>query len=410
MGFTRELNPWYWIMWCLIALFGTLVSAGILRTERQKRKAESSTITSDYLRITSEICFVLGPMSTVLLLLNVVPGFCFLQYTGSVIVFGTQYIIMGFYQLSRLHYCFSNEQVHHQRGYPLWIFVVMVSIGILILLSWIALYLLVDTFPKKCGFRRGGTLFWEYRDRTILWDGDSYRDDDILRIYYFWHSAVCIAFQIWDITTLIMYCWKIWKIGKIYKSNRESNRGSNVSSASSQSQRDSVWNNILIILYRVVIVTAIYQIFSLFATVIFIGIYAFSWPDYMKNAVHLFRAVMMPTFYSVLIPFCMYLMMEHNTTEYHRFLRFLKRFYLNYCCFCCCYYIVEDQLTALELSKCRCCQSSDITLAPSPVSKKVRKITKLSTLRTNASAHFQYQVDSAEFSLETITRVGTGDL
>ena len=44
--------------------------------------------------------------------------------TSNVLVFSTQFMFMGFYQLSRLYYCFSNKQLHNRNGYPLCVFII----------------------------------------------------------------------------------------------------------------------------------------------------------------------------------------------------------------------------------------------------------------------------------------------
>lgn len=324
--------------------------------------------------MTSGICFYCGPLATMLLILSVFPGLCVLQYTGSAIVFGTQYVFMGFYQLSRLYYCFSIEQVHHDRGYPLWLFIIMTMIGGGILMSWITMYLFVDTLPSKCGFTSNAVLFWEYRTRSILFDADFYSDADMVRTYYLWNGTVSAVFQLWDIGTLSMYCWKIYEIGKIYKS-----------------KDDGVWRNSLCVLHRIVIVTVFYQITSALGLVLFTAMSSLAIPESMESAVHLFRAVLIPTFYSVLISLCMFMMMEHNTTAYIKGLHCLRRFHLDYLCFCCCGHIVKEQLKELDIEP------------ESPTSKMI----KCSTLRSNPSAAIAYAVEDPEYSLETMTRVNT---
>ena len=71
---------------------------------------------------------------------------------------------MGFYQLSRLHYCFANSQIHSDKGYAKWVFIIMYTIGISL-----SIYLIVagelakgsDIFNAKCGINRQFE-FYEY--------------------------------------------------------------------------------------------------------------------------------------------------------------------------------------------------------------------------------------------------------
>ena len=72
---------------------------------------------------------------------------------------------------------------------------------------------------------------------------------------------------------------------------------------------------------------------------------------------------LLPVMHVTVLSLSMYLMMEHNTAEYARFLKYLRKFRVDYLCFCCCLQMIEEQL-ALE----------------SPISLKVNQESQRSTM------------------------------
>ena len=87
-------------------------------------------------------------MATLMLCLNAFPGLCLLKSCANATLFSLQYVFMGFFKLGALHYSFSRSQLHHRKGYPLWVFVVMTTIGILVIVSAVILFTLVH--PLQC--------------------------------------------------------------------------------------------------------------------------------------------------------------------------------------------------------------------------------------------------------------------
>ncbi len=82
-----------------------------------------------------------------------------------------QVVFMGMFQLTRLYLCFSNDQVHGKNGYPQWVFVVMVSLGVLYFVSGVSLSIMAIPHPSSCGFRSGPTFVLEYRSGSLLFFG-----------------------------------------------------------------------------------------------------------------------------------------------------------------------------------------------------------------------------------------------
>ena len=147
MVHVQEILAPAWIFRLLIGIIGIAITAKLLHTEIKKRRLQTTHFSSQYLRITSAVCFWCGPISPTLLICSVIPGFCMMRFIGSTMTFYTQILFLSFYQLSRLHYCFSNQQLHAKKGYPFWVFVMMVIIGIILWISGLMLHIFVDTLP-----------------------------------------------------------------------------------------------------------------------------------------------------------------------------------------------------------------------------------------------------------------------
>ena len=253
---------------------------------------------------------------------------------GCVMVYFAQFLSLSLYQLSQLHYCFSNQQLHAKNGYPLWVFVVMISIGIILWIAGIVQHVFVDTLPSDCGYTDELSFFYRYRAKAILFDGDSFRDEWMKQVYVLWNFTVAVVSQFWDLVILLLYLFKMTKIGKIHKS-----------------KHDGVWENVLSILHRVVTVTVFYQICSLCATILFTAVSLLQNHENTNSIVYELRTGGLIVCCNVLWSFSIYLMMDHNTNIYVYFLRVLRRFGLKYCCFCCCAKMVDQQIDYLDAAK-----------------------------------------------------------
>ena len=238
-----------------------------------------------------------------------------------------QFGFVGCYQLSRLWFCFSNEQVHGRNGYPRWVFVFMVAVFIVVFVSWIVFFLMAKPLPSSCGYQRGFTFFWEDHDRSVM---QILMEGRWVLIGYIVLMAMTAAVQIWDLSTLLLYVWKIHKIGKIYKT-----------------KNDAVWSNVLHILHRIVIITIFYEICIFTMAVSFIGLWAV-FPKYLHSQIYTLNGLLNCVLPNIIWSLSMYLMMDHNTASYVRFISILRRLHLDYLCFCCCHSMVSSQLDALD--------------------------------------------------------------
>ena len=387
MAYVQELPPLAWIVRLVMGMMGFAITCRVLYSEVKKRRLPSTQFYSRYLRWTSAVCVWCAPISPLLFILGVIPGFCFIRFSGSIVTSYTQFVLLGFYQLSRLHYCFSNQQLHGKKGYPQWVFAVMITIGIVLWISSVMLQLLVDILPSKCGYTENGFLFYRYGERAILFHRDSW---DLSQIYWLWVNALSVSSHTWDLVVLLMYLFKIWQIRKAHKC-----------------KENKIWDNVLFILHRIVIITVFYTICSLFIPILFtISRLTPSSEKMSINAiVYELETYGVVAAMNLLYFFSILLMMKHNTNIYAVFLHFLRRFHLKYLCFCCCHKMVDRQLEELELPE-------EIVLEPGKRSDATaekpgidRKITR--TMFSNLSKNVVYESNASagELSCETVTRV-----
>ena len=187
----------------------------------------------------------------------------------------------------------------------------------------------VDTLPSECGYTNDISFFYRYRERAILFDGDSWEDEWMAEIYYLWIFLQSLAGHLWDLVILLLYLFKIWRIGKAHKS-----------------KENRVWDNVLFILHRIVIITVFYTICSLLVSMLYaiLGFVQLSENGVIDSILIELRSSGMIAVYNLLYFFSILLMMDHNTNIYVVFLNFLHRSRLKYLCFCCCYKMVDKQI------------------------------------------------------------------
>ena len=115
-----------------------------------------------------------------------------------------------------------------------------------------------------------------------------------------------------------------------------------------QGKHNGIWKNVLFILYRIVILTIMYQVWFLVAQFVdFVSFKAIGWELLSWTSYTILIDAMLATV-SIMFSLSMYLMMDHNTVAYIRLLQFMRNFYLKYICFMCCHHMVDRQLAALE--------------------------------------------------------------
>ena len=373
MAFTERLilTPLQWTIWMIIGIIGLILTGCTALFEYKKRRSETSWFASDYMRITSAVSIGCGVTSTTMQCLELIPGFCYLQHTVGPIAVGAQFLFLGLYQLSRLHYCFSQNSANHHNGYPQWTFVVMVTVGVLTLMFFAMLMIFGRILPSRCGLVQKYSFEWEYDD-SVWFRGDP---EDQMNEFYRWYFMLVVLGSIWDIIILLMYYFKI-------KSFRKTKA----------LRKDAVWRKVMFILQRIIILTLFYQLTLLIANSSLIAAGYITDTMLDRLSIHHVARASFNVLYSIVV----YLMMEHNTDEYLGFLRCFKRLYLNYICFCCCHRMVDRQL-------------EDFAVLQKAVEKESNRTQNLSisiTLFPNTSENVKYSnhTNGAGGSPLTVTR------
>eukprot|EP01084_Bolivina_argentea_P276983 472718_1 len=289
-----------WISVSVISLIAVIIIAKMLHHEKQKRKSTDILFVNKWIKLWSSLSIALFCVWNIINAIEYFPLLCHFAHALDLAVLNIASGIVGFYQLSRLHYCFSQNSTYTKKGYSTFTFIIMYSFGILITIcNAVTGVLNTVDISGKCGIDSRIEYYstvWTNNPISIIW------------IYIGWS-----AFLVWDLITLALYTIKVLQLRK-YNQSIQIIR-------------------VMSILKRVIILTIFYELGILIvivsgilhhyyvtehntyyneigATVVRI-IYEWSW---------VFMTVMMS--YSILI------MQQHNTDKYIYFLHILHR--------CCC--------------------------------------------------------------------------
>ena len=133
------ISPIEWIPGTVLNFISTIVNLAILINEiRQRKKTkQSSPFITKSLKMSSMSCIVSGFVTNLQTFVSVFHGFChFSAFLGN-FTFSIHLVSMGSYCLFRLWHCHSDKKMHsNKKGYPKWIFIVMIIIGRLIIINW----------------------------------------------------------------------------------------------------------------------------------------------------------------------------------------------------------------------------------------------------------------------------------
>ena len=126
--------PWEWISYTVTSIICTIINYAILKKEYNKRKSSAITFQSQYFKIWSILTLFTGFIVSMVMSIQYFPYTCYVGFRLASFLPTTQFVFMGFYQLSRLYYCFSLTKIHSNKGYPNWMFIIMYIIGYIILI------------------------------------------------------------------------------------------------------------------------------------------------------------------------------------------------------------------------------------------------------------------------------------
>ena len=299
-----------WLIAMAISFICLLITMTILGRERQNRRKPDNVVAPKYLSSFSYCCIILAPINTLWSCLRYFPGLCYLwPYMASLFV-PIQFAATGFYQLARLYYSFSRQQVHSDKGYPTWLFIIL-FFGMSIW-TFLDLPLSNNKITKKC---------WVGNDGTVVRELIIFYPQRELRTYSYF--AVHSLYLILEVTIALLYWCKIWTFRK-FQNGKEC----------------VIYERIQSVLHRILILTYFYMLIGSAWVVTYAASFLTE-----NRVLEEFTEVHLPLMCAVW-SYSMFLMQDHNTSEYIVFLLFIKR-----CkcvlCFCCFGSIINEQYRTL---------------------------------------------------------------
>ena len=320
MAWTETIPMKVWLPLSIGFLICAILSVNKLKKEISIRFGSSSSkevkFTTKSLEYLSLISLITGTLRFIFGLFEYINGLCTFSAYIAVICWSLQTVSMGYYQLSRLHYCFANKQIHSNKGYPKYIFIIMFLLGLIHVFNYpLQAGLSGDVggdFFENCTYKYNSDLnqIQFVRISLDIWSVTAHQD-------LVWFQFSIILFIAWDLLTLILYIYK-------------------TSSLKSEIDDPNITKRIKNILNKIIILTILYQIFFFIGLClsfcrkywIWFGLIGWSFSNIISS-------------YAMIIS--MFLMMDHNVNHYVHFLKMIKR----YCSCCrCCIGVIEDQLSA----------------------------------------------------------------
>ena len=320
MGLLVLESPFQWIPETLIAFIVSIITIWMLKHERKQRRDKAVKFTTKSLEFCSILCIICGLITNIFLFARNVNGFCHFSAFIFDVFAALQATFMGLYQLSRLYYCFANNQIYSNNGYPKWLFILMIVIPITTAINYsVATLLTPGIFNTKCGINHNYEF---YRTSCSLYP-------EGVQIVFYW-AAVCVFVTVlWDLAILLLYVYKI----RSFKDGIKDKHGDN-----------KVYNRILSILYKICILTVFYDM------VVLICVFVMLIGEHFVENFGNYSWSIMQSLCSFAWSYSMFLMMDYNGKEYKKFLKVIYQLKFYY--ICCKYrYMVNQQLKILENDK-----------------------------------------------------------
>ena len=122
---------------CGTGFVTAVVNAVILRKEINTRKSNNVVFTTNNSKNFSLLSIICGVIFGIFQAVSPFDGVCHISLAIDYVAWFLQGIFMGLYQLDRLHYCFAQNQVYSTKGYPGWLFIIMITFAVIISVIWI---------------------------------------------------------------------------------------------------------------------------------------------------------------------------------------------------------------------------------------------------------------------------------
>ena len=307
-----KMSEWSYYFSVILIAISLLISLRLVQNEYYKRKKEKlfhlpDNIYKTWLDIWSLTVMCIPIIWFIIVLFQPVQSIC--KYITSIrfYLWHLNKYLITFYQIARLQYCFSVNQIHSTKyGYSnLWfVFLYINGIGLIIFSLTLAIYYMI--IPQ-----------WQYNHDIhgcIIIHGGDY---PYLTMYHIISVMPFVWYYLWDWTVLLSY---IIKITQFYRRK--------------VSVPETVSNRIKYILQKILFLTIILEVsFSCSAA---------SWGFGQRIPVQLeFIWGIIDMLLTVNI---MYLMIDHNNEKYIKLIKTLHRIGI----FICCNYFVENALKVYD--------------------------------------------------------------
>ena len=277
------------IVWFLFAI----ITYKIFSRERFKvmnKKYFADTIVSKSITYSSLATLIIIPFTSFIHVLSSFPTICKYFIPVSYSLLYSCYIPLGLFQLSRLHYCFSAKQVHSNKGYSKWVFIIFLILAISLFIQFII----------------GPMLFFHVESHSNLNGFCLSKYDKEWHIFYF-SSYFQLIF--WDISVLLLYIYKVVQINHYHETNHS-----------------KTYTRIKQILSKIILLTLCYQIIGFIAWTTAI-ISELIWIVYREILTNILKAVNL-----WILSLCTKIMIEHNSNQYMTFIKALNKTPIYGCC------------------------------------------------------------------------------
>eukprot|EP01084_Bolivina_argentea_P278409 475608_1 len=297
----------------MIALLCFILNIKILNKQHKKRKSCDSKFTTKSLELFSLLSVLFAALYNMDNIVRYFPISCKFSNPLSISLIACQFYFIGLYQLSRLHYCFSQTQVYSNKGYPNWLFTIMYTVGTLWLINcWIFPYVFAP-WKLMCGIN---SKFQYFPKKSLLTENS---------LASIWTNISSLCYFIWDCITLLLYIVKVYTFRNKYKS-----------------EQIQVYKRIMCILSRIVILTLGYEIPLIWCTIAEI----IRKMTINEDTLVFMRIVRASSYLlsSVIASYSIFLMQQHNSEEYKQFLKVVHFVKCDVVCCCCCKAIIRYEL------------------------------------------------------------------
>ena len=260
------------------------------RNHKQATQNEKGSIPK-WLNIWSTLTLYSVPLSCLIFISCKVPFICIQTCRLGAWSYSTPKILLGYYQISRLHYCFSKKQIHSKLGYPTCLFIILFLIG------WANnLHAIIYPFIYMNPYEKPNNLGCD-------WDQDEVTKNSFI---------ATTVYSVWDLFTLSLYIYKIHGATKVIQIKQKE-----------QETQNKILKRIKNIMAKIVFLTVIYEII----TTVMVNL--FFWGLASSPVVALGWAIDF-----LMGSYIIYLMLEHNSKSYMALLKFMNN--TGMFTFCCC--------------------------------------------------------------------------